>query len=330
VVQLVTLEDVSVVIPIRNGMQFAPKFLRKLLTDANGIEVVIIDDGSTDGSFEFCNAFCSENSDLKVFRNPSRGISEALNYGILKSKGKWIARFDIDDQYHIQRIEEQINIVNKTHCDIVFSDYSFYANGILKMGSLASAVLSDPVKLSLISGRRTPHPVAFFRKELYERVGGYLTEDSPAEDLSLWLRMHSLGTFASSPIELLRYRLASSSVTIQNRSLSVLKRKQLLQRYPIGIDVFDRSINNLEKTIDAYNLLEKGSERLILHLLDLIQYKNTYNAKMPTRIKLLVLRKFLSLSGALSVIRLLFNGFRRYYFRKNLEFRVIERKGTRQ
>lgn len=329
-VQPVRLEDVSLVIPIRNGIQFAPQFLRKLLTDTNGMEVVIIDDGSTDGSFEFCNRLCSENSDLIVLRNPGRGISEALNYGILKSKGEWIARFDIDDQYHFQRIEEQIKIVNKLHCDLVFSDYSFYANGILKIGSLASAVLSDPVKLSLISGRRAPHPVAFFRKELYERVGGYLPEDSPAEDLSLWLRMHSLGTFASSPIELLRYRLASSSVTMQNRSLSVLKRKQLLQRYPIGIDVFDRSINNLEKTIDAYKLLEKGNERLTLHLLDIVQYKNTYNTEIPIRTKVLMLRKLLSFSGILSIIRLLFHGLRRYYFRKILQFRPFERKGTRQ
>ena len=327
--QLLTIDEVSAVIPIRNGMKFAPNSLKRLLSIANSMEVVIIDDGSTDGSYEFCSAFCAGNSDFKVLKNPGSGISQALNYGVLQSRGKWIARFDIDDDYHTDRIVEQIRIVNKTHCDLVFSDYSFYTNGILKFGSIKSAIFSDPIKLSLISGRRTPHPVSFFRKELFEKVGGYLAEDSPAEDLSLWLRMHSLGTFASSPLELLRYRLASSSTTIQNRSLSILKRKQLFQQYPIGRDVYDRSINNLKSTIDAYNFLENGNERLILHLFDIISYKNKYRNKIPLWVKILVFRKFVSFSGILIITRLLFEALRRYNFRRNLEFSKLKKKGGR-
>jgi len=330
VVQLVKIDEVSAVIPIRNGMQFAPHTLKKLLSTTIGMEVLIIDDGSTDGSFEFCSAFCAENSNFTVLRNPGSGISQALNYGIQQARGKWIARFDIDDDYHSHRIEEQIKIVNKTQCDLVFSDYSFYANGILNIGSMASAIFSDPVKLSLISGRRTPHPAAFFRKQLYERVGGYLAEDSPAEDLSLWLRMHSSGTFASSPLELLKYRLADSSITMQNRSMSILKRKQLLQKYPIGTDVFDRSINNLKSTIDAYNSLQNGNLRLILHLFDIISYRIIYKTKIPHWIKVLILTKFLSFSGISIIIRLLFEALRRYNFRRNLEFNKFERKGAKR
>ncbi len=314
--QTLTTSQVSIVMPVRNGIEFAPKSLSNLLPFVKGIEFIIVDDGSTDGSFEFCESLCKDNSNLKVLRNSGRGISEALNFGIQHATGSWIARFDIDDTYDSRRLDVQIDLVNKTQSILVFSDYSFYADGVCDVGFMPAAIFSNAVKLSLISGRRTPHPAALFRKDIYLEAGGYLSEDSPAEDLSLWLRMQSLGAFASSDCELLKYRLGQTSITMQSRTLSIIKRRELLKKYPIDIHVFNFSINNLDETFNKYNHSWKGKERIVLHILDIYLYASTYNIKISWRNKLLILKQLLSLPAIFYSVTLLVDAFRRYNFRK--------------
>jgi glycosyltransferase involved in cell wall biosynthesis len=302
--------------PVRNGIKFAPKSLGALLPFVKEIEFIIVDDGSIDGSFEFCESLCKENSNLLVLKNPGHGISEALNYGIQHATGSWIARFDIDDAYDSRRLDRQIDLVNKTQCILAFSDYSFCADGVRDIGFMPAAMFSNSVKLSLISGRRTPHPAALFRKDMCLEAGGYLSEDSPAEDLSLWLRMQSLGAFASSDCELLKYRLAQTSITMQSRTLSVIKRRELLKKHPIDIQIFNFSINHLNETFSKYNESWKGKQRIVLHILDIYLYANTYKIKISWRNNLLMLKQLLSFPAIFSSVTLLVDAIRRYNFRK--------------
>ncbi len=316
VAQTLTTSDVTIVMPVRNGIKFAPKSLGKLLPLVKGIEFIIVDDGSTDGSFEFCESLCEENRNLLVLRNPGHGISEALNFGIQHASGSWIARFDIDDEYDSRRLEMQIDLVNKTKCILAFSDYSFYADGVRDVGFMPTAISNNAVKLSLISGRRSPHPAALFQKDMYLKAGGYLSEDSPAEDLSLWLRMQSLGAFASSDSELLKYRLAQTSITMQNRNLSIDRRKKLLKKHPIEIEIFNFSINHLNETFNKYNQSQKGHQRIVLHIVDIYLYAKTYKIKISWKKNLLMLKQLMSLPALFSSVTLLVDAIRRYNFRK--------------
>ena len=312
---VVKASDVTVVMPVRNGLQFAPRSLQRLLIIAKGMEVLIVDDGSTDGSFEYCKNFCAQLSNFIVFKNPGSGISQALDFGIKQASGTWIARVDIDDEYDSQRIFDQIDLVNQSQCILTFSDYSFHANGIRKMGCIPSGILSNPVKLSLISGRRTPHPSAFFRKDIYIKAGGYLPEDSPAEDLSLWLRMQTLGDFGSSNTELLRYRLAHSSTTMQLRTISSNKRRELLKKYPIGIEVFNESIKDLQSTLNSYKQIERNNERIILHILDIYLYARMYKIRIPLTTIIVILKHFTSIRCIFSGAQLFIRAFERSIFR---------------
>lgn len=284
---------------------------------AKGAEVIIVDDGSVDGTYEYCKSFSNVNTNFFVERNIGVGISDALNYGISLARNDWIARFDVDDEYELSRLSEQIEVLNSTKAILVFSDYIFFADGVKSLGTIPGGVLSLPTKLSLVTGRRTPHPAAIFLKEACMKAGGYIHQDAPAEDLSLWLRMCVLGDFATTDTTLLKYRLSASSTTLTNRSISINRRTEVLRRYPISKDYFENLILDLNDVVRRYSSMRSPGGRTVLLLLDLLQFSSFYGIKITTSQYLLIIRKFLKFHTLIAGLQLFFQANRRRRFRKN-------------
>lgn len=91
--------ELSLVIPVYNGEKYIEECIRSVLTsevDKSKIEIVIIDDGSTDNSVSICNKYTSEN--FKVYCNSNHGVSYSRNFGVNVSNGKWIMFIDADDK----------------------------------------------------------------------------------------------------------------------------------------------------------------------------------------------------------------------------------------
>ena len=129
---------------------------------------------------------------------------------------------------------------------------------------IPSPVDPDAVEISLISSRRTAHPSVLFSKEAVMSVGGYLSEDFPAEDLSLWLRLSRAGLLISTPEVLLNYELGKNSVSGQKRELIQKKTYSLIRDIGIRATSLHSAYQRFDEILDNYGQLKFSSERQIL------------------------------------------------------------------
>ena len=104
---------ISVLIPVKNGQVFLSECLQSIENQHfSDFEVIFIDDHSTDQTYTQLIELLKGKNNMSVFRNPSAGLVEALNYGILQSSGEYIARMDIDDIMLPSRLEQQARILD--------------------------------------------------------------------------------------------------------------------------------------------------------------------------------------------------------------------------
>lgn len=113
---------VSIIIPVFNGEKFLSEAIESCLKQTyTCIEIIVINDGSTDKTDFICKNYGDK---IKYYKKNNGGISTALNLGIEKSNGKYISWLSHDDFYLKNKILDEINLITKNGSDgIVFSNY---------------------------------------------------------------------------------------------------------------------------------------------------------------------------------------------------------------
>ena len=118
--------EVSVIVPIYNKKSSLNKCIESIINQTFvDFELIIIDDGSTDGSGEICDSFSEKDRRIKVFHKKNEGVSAARNTGIEKSSGKYILFIDSDDWIEINTIEVLVNSIKKFNSDLVMCSISY-------------------------------------------------------------------------------------------------------------------------------------------------------------------------------------------------------------
>jgi glycosyltransferase involved in cell wall biosynthesis len=266
---------VSIIAPVRN----AEKHLLNLRHQAEAIslpsdEIIVIDDFSEDQTSQFLYLWSLEDARVRIIKNKKQGLPNALNLGIQEATHAWMARMDADDHYRADRLSRQLSMVtDQTVC--IFSDYSFRTNSGQYLGFMPSSVHRFAVPVSLVNSRRTPHPVAIFRKDAVIEVGGYRAEDFPAEDLSLWLRLCRVGDLISSDETLLEYTLSLDGVSMNSRKLQINARNRLVQTIGVGQENLSRARNALHEIIENYSGNSHSTLRALLFMQDFSKLSGT-------------------------------------------------------
>ena len=125
---------VSVCIPMYNAALYIEETIQKLIDQTyDNIEVIIVDDGSTDESVHIVNSFL--NNQIKLFHNPKKGANAARNYAFQKSSGAYIKFMDADDYCSNNLIEKQVAMLleHGTESSFVFSPLKMlFPNGDLQ------------------------------------------------------------------------------------------------------------------------------------------------------------------------------------------------------
>lgn len=118
--EIVRSEDlISVIIPVYNTKKYLDECLKSVFDQRyTKLEIIIIDDGSTDGTGELCDYYLDIDKRVKVFHKPNDGLGLTRNYGIKKSTGKYICFLDSDDKILPDFIEDLYKGMMSNHVDI--------------------------------------------------------------------------------------------------------------------------------------------------------------------------------------------------------------------
>ena len=114
-----TNPNVTVIVPVHNGTKSIATFFSCLAKPTyQEYEVIIVDDGSVDDTYEKCLSYSKEDYRIKIFKKENGGPGSARNYGIDKASGDYVAFFDIDDEFHQDVLADNYAYATKNDADI--------------------------------------------------------------------------------------------------------------------------------------------------------------------------------------------------------------------
>lgn len=210
---------VSVILPVYNGQAHIHEALQSLLSQTlREIEILVIDDGSTDDTLEAVASVPDPR--IQVFRQPNEGLVAKLNFGLVQARGKYIARMDADDISLPTRLASQVAYLD-AHPEIGVcgtASVSFTASG--KTWTTKQPINPEVAWATLLLRVPLSHPTVMFRGSLM-REGGwkYRPEASHAEDYDLWARFGEVTKIGNLTAPLLRYRIHPEQVSAQHNAL---------------------------------------------------------------------------------------------------------------
>lgn len=110
---------VSVIVPVYNVKPYLHECLESIVSQTyQDLEIIVVDDGSTDGSGELCDEWASADRRVFVFHKENGGLADARNFGLRQAHGDWISFVDSDDWVSSVFIEALVNAVLSTGCQI--------------------------------------------------------------------------------------------------------------------------------------------------------------------------------------------------------------------
>lgn len=206
---------VSILMPVYNASDTLPACIESVLGQTfTDMEVVCVDDGSTDGSAEIIENAMKGDGRVALVKGGRRGIVGALNLGLARCRGRYVARMDSDDLMDPRRIEIQVGYLEQAgDFDLIgtrvrmISDSGFLSSGVLRYEKWTNSLIShDEIVRDIFVESPIVHPTFFTRRKLFEELGGY-RETPWAEDYDFLLRAHLKGaTFGKVEDELLLWR----------------------------------------------------------------------------------------------------------------------------
>jgi len=114
------MTKVSIIIPVYNTQKYLHECIKSVINQTyKDIEIILIDDGSTDKSGKICEKYSMDDKRIRVFHTSNNGLSHARNFGIDNSSGEYIMFQDSDDFVELNMIEDMINEALKKNSDLV-------------------------------------------------------------------------------------------------------------------------------------------------------------------------------------------------------------------
>ncbi len=221
--------DLSVIIPVYNCMAYLPACIDSIVAQQmDNIEVIVIDDGSSDGCKEWLEQKSRIYAPLKVISQPNMGVVEARNEGIKAAKGDLIAFLDADDTWCPRKLSSQVDYMKRHQgCVLTFTNYdhvdeagndiidcfSYWKSEALNNNTHGQFVgLYDPLNVLLSANIVGTSTVVAKRQSMID-VGLFDPSLNSASDWDMWLKLTQTGCFAYCSLPLMKYLMRQGSIT---------------------------------------------------------------------------------------------------------------------
>ena len=268
----------SVVIPLYNKANYIQSCLESVLKQTHKeFEVILVNDGSTDGSEAVVERF--QDSRIRLVHQENKGASAARNKGVSLAKHEWIALIDADDYWYPNHLEELQNTIEQfPKADVVCNNYEILLdNDFIKQPAfsieypLKAQYIEDYFKGSLID------PIAWtsalsFTSSIFKKAGEFDTNIKSGQDIDLMVKFGLAATIAFNPKVTMRYHRKTennlSDDTVLREKLSYIdnhrseeKKNPSLQQY--------MDINRFSLAIQAKMAQDKALFKELVGRLDI-------------------------------------------------------------
>jgi glycosyltransferase involved in cell wall biosynthesis len=211
---------VSVVMPVYNGGAYLKSALESILNQTyREFELIVIDDGSSDGSWDVISACAARDPRVVPVRQKNGGRIAAQNAAIAMAKGKYLARMDHDDLSEPERFREQVELLERENADICGCHWVVVDEQNKIIETVTVPLSAESFVLALSQTVPFAHGSVMMRRGfLAAHDLTYRAEPYPyADDYDLWLRMFDAGAkFANVDRFLFKYRILSGSFSHKN------------------------------------------------------------------------------------------------------------------
>ncbi|GHA72877.1 glycosyltransferase family 2 protein [Pontibacter akesuensis] len=214
----------SVIIPLYNKERtIAATLISVLSQKLRNFEVIVVNDGSTDGSLQVAESF--SNPKLKVLSKPNGGVSDARNYGIQHAQFPYVTFLDADDCWDENFLEEMACLISR------FPDCGMYSSAyrrvtklqtILHGSSLPEGVVPDFFQMKFLHSVPCSSAVVV-RKSVFDSVGGFPIGMFGGEDEFTWSKIAIKYKVAFTPQVLAQYNYVSSVNAMRKGKMDTCK-----------------------------------------------------------------------------------------------------------
>ncbi len=251
---------VSVIVPCYNGERFLPEAIESVLRQTHpALEIVVVDDGSTDGSRAIMEAYGDR---VRIVGQANSGLPAARNAGILASRGQYLAFLDADDYWRDHFLKLMTDALDRSGAGIA---YCGWQNVGLPGGRGMPFVPPDyegmPDRLQwLFRSPCWPVHAALVRRETVESVGGFDVKWRSCEDFAFWLRTATRTRLVLVPEVLAFYRYHGDQM-IRKRDLIALSHWMVQEEFVAqNPEVLEKLGQKRIRELTLGELLRKGYE----------------------------------------------------------------------
>ncbi|MBP5709293.1 MAG: glycosyltransferase family 2 protein [Bacteroidales bacterium] len=226
---------VSVIVTVYNMENYVGECIESILaTEYENFEVIIVDDGSTDGSLDIVKQYAQKYKRIEYITQPNAGVCIARNNGILRSHGEYILPIDADDKITPTFIGDAVEkITSDPNIKVVCPKSEYF-------GTRSGEWRLPPFSLGMLAYKNMIPCSSLFRKEEWERVGGFDSEIPAREDWMFWIAVLKDGGEVVTLDRLsFFYRIKPNTKRVNDRKKLKLVIDRLNSQYP---DFFKREL----------------------------------------------------------------------------------------
>ena len=278
------ISEISVVIPLYNKAAEIERTLRSVMGQSvQPREIIVVDDGSTDGSGDIVERMASPL--LRLVRQPNAGVSAARNKAISLASGRWVALLDGDDRWSDDYLLTMAQLIERYPDCGAYGSAFYVDNGgeIVVADTPKSECVVDFFEESMSRYVLIPS-AAILRRDLVVELGGFPEGMRMGEDQYLWTKIARVADVAFSPVPKVVYSRAAS-----NRSASIFRPEQT--KFSLE-DLYDANASAISNEYVARVALGKalvesvrGGTESARRALEFFSY-NTMSRKIARKVRL--------------------------------------------
>lgn len=310
---------ISVIMPCYNREKYVVEAIESILNQTyTNFEFIIIDDCSTDNTFEIVKEYAKKDNRILALKNDKNYCYvHSLNKGIEIAKGKYIARMDDDDISLPERFEKQVEFLEKNEDIIVLGTFiEIFSDDMKKYNSWIEETETEVLKILINFFNPICHPSVMIRKSfLEEKKLNYSKEFEFSEEYYLWNQIiEKGGKIANLPDILLKYRRHYKRISENKNSIS--RQSNLFHR--IRFNALSRIFNSrkakkIEKTIIGYPF-EYNNTLYLYDILKQIKNINSYKKYYSDNAIKYIIDKYCGIESDMHIFFACDNNYSKYLF----------------